>query len=205
MNGKVIFIHVPKNAGTSINTALRPYGMRKLLTRKEHRTFNNEGLVTFGHYSIKYLIQEGYVSMNFFDEAFVFGISRDLFDRFTSLFKYLKLHRRVPKGITFEEFCYTVRDNDIPPVGPYNFKGLSQCNNQVDWLFEMGESTCDFIGSVETLQKDFAEITKQAGLPKIKLPFLNHVPKKSKLYTEETRQIVAEIYERDIKLLGYGI
>jgi Sulfotransferase family len=203
---KLLFVWVPKNGGTSVYDALRPLGMRKLKLREQYENFDNKGMVTFGHVSIPYLLNKGYVSYEFFQNAVSFAFVRNPWDRFVSLFLYFKKHRIIiPPDMTFPEFCHHVKKGPVAPVGRYNRHYLSQCNNQVDWLFnEKGVPMVGVIGRVSHMQEDFDKVTDYVGLDRTELPFSNHIKHDYiAYYTDELREIVGKIYERDIKKFNF--
>ncbi len=210
-NRDVLFIWIPKAAGSSIYKALNDsrYKCRRLLNREKngaiespYTDFDNKGIVTFGHTSIDALIDNAIMEKDFFESAFKFCFVRNPWDRLVSLFFYRGLNEKYE---SFRQFCMTFKDQVIEPIGLYNSKLNSQYNDQISWIIgKNGRLLVDFIGRYERLEEDFEKICSILGI-RGKLPHKNvtkHLNYKE-YYDSLTIEIVKEKYRRDIEFLGY--
>lgn len=183
-----IFVHIPKCAGISVNHAL--YG-------------NLAG----GHKTLdQYLrIFEPKLVLSYFK----FSIVRNPWDRLVSAYHFLQ------KGGANQQDRDWFQHNlaDYPHFKSFVHGWLNGKNAhswyhfrpQTDFLLDSsGKVSLDFIGHFENLQNDFDYIAKRLG-KQVRLPDSN----KSRhgdyqaYYDDETRNIVAQVYSRDIALLGY--
>ena len=208
MNKNVLFIWVPRTGGTSIWRYLSTQsGSVDKLWRKPYE-FENQKIVTFAHTSIMDLLSKNIMSRDYFSNAFKFAFVRNPWERLVSLYFYLRPGNH-PKISTksFDSFCLGLKDIVLEPVGFYNVRGLSQCNQQVDWLFDKdGRLIVDFIGRFENLQSDFEKICDRTGITARRLPRVNITKHRhySAYYTVETRQVVEELFKKDIETFGYS-
>jgi len=178
---KFIFIHIPKTGGLAITKTILPTGTR--LSEKCHETECKSNL-----------------------DFFRFAFARNPWDRFASMYLYFKkfgqgkssndLHSGeiVNRFDSFRNF--TINLNNV-----YSEFKSSHWQSQTAWF----ESRVDFIGRFESLQEDFNIVCGKIGIPKQKLPHENKSKHKhyTEYYDDETREIVAEKYAKDIEYFGY--
>lgn len=184
----VLFIHVPKTAGTSM----------------ERCDFLGGG----GHWRIR----------DFRDvkNAFKFAFVRNPWDRFVSAaFHMPNVIGTEHNRDGFELFVKRCSKIDF---GAWEKNAMQAYPNGADWpihhhflpqwfflLTPEGEIGVDFVGRFENLQADWQYVCSQIGVPP---PQLTHWRKGSHLYykyyyTPETWDIVGKIYQRDIDLFNY--
>ena len=176
---KFIFIHIPKTAGLSIYSQLP---LRKHI-HKKLSNYDNDKI----------------------NEYFTFSFVRNPFDRTVSTYHFLnsescmkwprsnrKIHNLV-KSMTFSEFIknlFRIRNKHLESQFNYIAHNSLKIN---------------FIGKFENLQEDFNIICDKIGIPRQQLPYKNKSKHKhyTEYYDEETKQIVAERYAKDIEYFRY--
>ena len=196
---KCIFVHIPKCGGTSIEDVLfKPKSKR---TTKDLWMFPNK-YQTGGlqHLMASHIIQE--VGEGIFSKYFTFSFVRNPWDKMVSQYNYtiakrvdLLDHIGITKSSSFEEYIKCVFDVEI----------FVQWDCQYKFLYMDGNCVVDFIGRFENLQEDFNIVCDKIGIPQQQLPHKNKSKHKSytEYYNDETRQIVAKKYAKDIEMFGY--
>lgn len=186
---RLVFIHVPKCAGSSFNSAFK-------------LSVHGGSGHAFYHDHIEY-IQKGY---------FTCSIVRNPWDRLVSLYSYFynmdKHHQwygqnkkmaEYIKGITFVQFCQELKTLQSCPWSGIHFvpaTTMFQYKNNIN---------LDFVGKFETLDIDVPTISKLINVPVPAIPKLNtsiHQPYKS-YYDTKTIDIVRTYYKKDIDLYQY--
>lgn len=190
---RIIFIHVPKAAGSSIKMSL--YGTK-------------DG----GHRRIlEFAAYDAQNTRDFFKCAFV----RNPWDRLLSAYSYLmqgvgttwrdnqfaKAH--LAQHTDFNGFVMALANSRYRTVVMRYDHFRPQCH----WLCMSRRKghAMDFLGRFETMQADLARLSEILGIelggghkerPSVHAPF-------REAYTTETWRIASEIYARDIRLFGY--
>jgi chondroitin 4-sulfotransferase 11 len=181
--GNYIFIHINKTGGTSIADAI--------------------GLPNKRHLTVKEVIS--IVGQRKFDEAFVFAVTRNPWDRVVSHYKYrvkTNQNNMANNPISFKEwvsFTYGKNKNTLYYDNPKMFA------SQSDWL--KGNDGIIKVGNIvrfESIVKDFEKIVSLLDIEK-KLPHLNQTKRDSyaKYYDEETAEIVRNWFIEDIQRFNY--
>lgn len=183
---KFIYVHIPKCGGNSIKEALGLEG-------HDHR-----GIVEVN----------GDIS-NYFKFTFV----RNPWDRFVSGYEYLKqggirqmlpdtnwddyFENRVNFYPSFKEF---VKSKEWVSSGWLHF------TPQYDFINISNNICMDFIGKVENMQDDYDTICKAIGLKSSVLKRTNRSKRRNyeEYFDDESRKIIAEEYEKDIKYFDYS-
>jgi len=176
------FVHINKTGGTSVVVAL--------------------GL-PFGHLTAREKIEQ--LGRERWDGRFTFAFVRNPWDRVASHYRYrweTNQTRLKERGVDFPDWvrlAYRERE----PVYRDNPKMFMP---QMEWLVDdRGRLAVTFVGRFERLAEDFAEICRKIGRTEVRLPHLKSTARQDYrlLYDDDTREIVARCFERDIDEFGY--
>lgn len=186
---RAIFVHIPKCAGVSVSRAI----------------FGNLG---GGHSTLEDYLHT--FEPRSFLQYFKFTIVRNPWDRLVSAYFFLK-----SGGLNAEDRAWSDQElsafSDFDGfvrnwVTPENIWKWHHFRPQSHYMLDKHEKIrLDFVGLLENLDEDFAYITKRIGIA-ASLPSANSSKHAKYLsyYTDETKEIVASVYGRDIELLGYN-
>ena len=191
---KFIFIHIPKSAGHAVEKLLaRLFSMK----RDEYIGWNDK-LDTWEQHLTLSEIKDTKVTDDQFTEYFKFCIVRNPWARVISEIAWRYKARFRSGKIKLEKFL-SEKFTTKPGVRRHMIP-------QYDFLYDKkGNLICDFIGRFENLQDDFKIVCDKIGIPQQQLPHENKSKHKhyTEYYDEETKQIVAEKYAKDIEYFGY--
>jgi len=133
-------------------------------------------------------VSKHYLAPEDYNTYFKFGFVRNPFSRMLSAYRYA-----CQWSVTdsFKDWLLWLTEDHVL---------LNKYCNQLDYV-----AGCDFVGRLENLQNDYDLIRDKVGLPRIELPYKNTTKHKhyTEYYDEETKQIVAEKYAKDIEYFGY--
>lgn len=189
----LLFIWIPKTAGTSVFYALsKTHGMDILMS--DYPEWDNVGNITFGHLDVLMLLDLKVISKEYWDSAQKFTIVRNPFSRFISLYHDFMRTARIAPDVTplrFAQACL----NSVRKPGLYNAYGFSQCASQVKWI----------LPGVDIYR--FEDLEKIESSLSIKLSHENNgnVDDWEQFYDSELKKMVIDLYYSDFILLNYGI
>jgi len=208
---KVVFVHIHKTAGSSIDL---------FMTRKdkEYGSLKNYcGKIVYSDKAI-YLHHANAKDMkkqfkSVWDNYFKFSFVRNPWDRVVSCWKdkaspahcdswpdsvYCKA-----RNDTFSKFVTRIINTEF--IEFINESEFSIADRHVLSQTVLIPDDTDFIGRFENLQEDFNTICDKIGIPQQQLAHINKTEHThyAEYYTDETREIVANKYSKDIKHFGY--
>ena len=219
-----VFVHIPKNAGQSIEHVFLELLELDWTTRAPLLLRPNDtpalGPPRLAHLKAMDYVRFKYLTEEQFRTYFKFSFVRNPWDRAVSLYRHL--NRR--DTYDFKRFLMSTFKDQLWRdkqwfVGP-----------QADFVCrDDGSIVVDFVGRFENLQTDFDFICKKLGLSQTTLPHMNksiqvtasgsrwlrrlnpHVSRKDvarpttfrDYYDSESKEFVAELYAKDIETFGY--
>ena len=206
-----LFVHIDKAAGSNIQHALRPF-MKTAGRSKLRRLFGLLGPLNrvgslykqleFSEHAPARKVQ-ACLPPEVYARLYKFAFVRNPWDRLVSRHAYL---------LRKKEHALSRTVNELGGFDAYLKWELSRgprnggMRHQADYVTGAdGRLTVDFVGYFERLADDFAEVCRKIGVPASLPPPKAHAPREDyrSFYTEETRDMVARAYARDIELFGY--
>ena len=177
---KFIFIHINKCGGTTIDTL-----------------FNGE----FAGHKKAFYYKELYPKE--FNNYFKFAFVRNPWDRVVSFYHY-----QVKRKWDFYPFNETISFKKFVKEWLRQMRRQTtlSTNSCYDWISDKNDDLLvDFIGRLENFQQDFNTICDKIGIPHQQLPYTNKTNHKhyTEYYDDETKEIVAKKYAKDIEYFGY--
>ena len=185
---KFVLITPPKTASTSITDTLKPIlDIKRIIPQIDNCYDYIESL---NNAPAKHKTANDY--KQYTDQYHVAGCIRNPFDRLCSWWKWMPVFDKQYVDVTFNQFVKTNRKH--PVFAPqYNFFTID------------GQYKLDTLIRFENLQQDFDMFCGIVNLPRIKLAHVNNSNRGhySEYYDDETREIVAKKYAKDIEMFGY--
>jgi len=203
---KFIFSHIPRCAGTSINSFFLNKDKTKLI-----RMYDKPGEhKTFSQFKEKFPV--------YYKSYFKFCFVRNPFDRCVSLYF---LRKRVANEMTKANIKLPAHWPNIDEINKYSFSDMVKKSKETEdkniqyleagcrddwWLSDDVVDEVNFIGKIENMKSDFKEVCNRLRINIKELPDENksEFEHYTKYYDSDyTREIVAEKYAKDIEYFGY--
>lgn len=199
---RFIFIHVYKNAGSSITRALRPliasnWRWKIVDTCKKLGIDFLDPCPYAPHIRASELIQQ--IGKDVFNSYFSFAIVRNPWDWQVSLYKFMlkaKGHPQHELINNFKNFDEYIR-----------WRCQEEVRFQKDFIYSSdGELLLDFVGRFENIDEDFKTICNRIAIPSVNLPKINVSNTRSyqEYYNKATIELVRKTFEPDISLFNYS-
>ncbi len=225
---KCIFIHIPKNAGQSMEYVFLDRVGLTWETRAPLLLRSNDnpqlGPPRLAHLHADEYVRYHYISEELFNNYFKFSFVRNPWDRLVSIYKYSKYSLIYD----FEHFLNRIF---LPKTWQDEFWFVGP---QSEFICDRhGNIMIDFVGRFETMQSDFNKVCNKLDLPDFPLPHINKSNQKMNkpgpnlkqtvkyllwqlwgrrlpvfknyhdYYDSETKRIVERLYQGDIELFQY--
>ena len=208
---RFLFVHIAKTGGTSVRAALERrrwadpwYWPMFLCSRFSHLSGHRIGSKFPRH--AKVVAAKEMLPKEFFDELFKFAFVRNPWDLQVSSFHHIRRER--PRLLDGHEAFADFLRWKLDPQRPYQYHLDTSIEWQSDYLIDLhGNLAVDFIGRYEHLHADFATACARIGIPAPALPPARQATDRSQdyrsYYTDETADLIARHFQRDIEMLGY--
>jgi len=175
-----IFIHIPKNAGSSITKILRPYA-------SPH---------SFGNHLTAYKAREQ-IGRGIYQTAFSFAFIRNPWSRQVSFYNYIRsdIAHHLHADIIQWDFKTYIRNLLL--------RNTAVCRQQYDFIYDDQDNRLvKFVGRFENLGMDFQRVCEVIGVDE-RIEVQPVTTYHREWYDDESREIVEEVFEKDITTFGY--
>lgn len=211
-NKKIIFIHIPKTAGQSMEIALGLDKKNELYGFEDgdgNRFSNEAGIRISGlerkKRKIICLQHLGAVEIKkkykreIWDNYFKFAFVRNPWDRVVSEYHYISQQRKDLR----ELLGLSLGDSFIDYVNKINVS--KKIETQLSYISDENKNIIvDFAGKFENLDKDFQKVCQKinfsGSLKKVNASGHKHY---QEYYTEAAKRMIGRLYGDDIKAFGY--
>jgi Sulfotransferase family len=198
---RCIFIHIPKCAGTSIEDVLWPHER----TEEElwggfvddyHNAYQTGGLQHLTAMLVRRIVGE-----DVFSSYYRFAVVRNPWDRAVSQFAFmqrradLRTYARIEAATSFKDYLKAIRRRTHIQWAP-----------QYTFLHDDdGTLLVDEVLRFEGLEEEIRAVFNRLGVSSA-LPHRNAGERApaADYYDDETRELVAEMYARDVEAFGYA-
>jgi hypothetical protein len=192
---RFLFVHIPKTAGNSIQTALRDYSEDQLIALRKEQ----DGIERFGLRNPNYNIKKHSTLAEYRDALGT--------EQFRNLYKFTCVRNPWDRMVSY----YFTPTQNPEAWDRKKFRGIiSKAVSVADYLrLDKGEgdpfSNVDYIIRFENLADDFRTVCGALGVSAATLPRYNRSTREhySKYYDEELRDLVRTRFAAEIERFGY--
>lgn len=201
---QAIFIHIPKNAGQSIELSFLSdiglsYENRAPLLLRPRVNCDNNSPPRLAHLTARQYVELKYIPQKMYTSYYKFCVCRNPWDRAFSLYKFL-----TDQSKPFNQF---VKDDFTKKI----YKELHWfAMNQARFIQNQTQDLLvDRVIRFERLESEFNEVATRLNLKTKQLTHTNKSNNSKKIdyreaYCEKSKRIIADLYQEDINLFGYS-
>lgn len=203
---KLIFFHIPKNAGTSVSNALLedekyyyPWVILSKILKKFKKTdnfffdnFQKKIFLFTSHETVKTI--EDKISNEFFGNFFKFAVVRNPFSRFVSRYNYMKLTNTLNE-MNFSDFLKKHIEKSL--IADQQFKFLLNKNGKIG---------VDKIIKFENINEEIIELSKIINFDISRFKKLNTSTYNDyrDYYNSDTKKFVEDFCKEDLEYFNYS-
>jgi len=203
---KLIFFHIPKNAGTSVSSLLLknesfyyPWVILSKILRKFKRTdnfffdnFQRKIYLFTSHETVRTI--ERKISSEIYDNFFKFAVVRNPYSRFVSRYNYMKSTNTL-KELSFPEFLK--KHVELSLIADQQYRFLLNKNGKIG---------VNKIIKFENINEEMTEFSKANNLKLSKFKKLNISTTENykDYYDTDTKKIVEDFCKEDLEFFNYS-
>jgi Sulfotransferase family len=192
---RFLFVHIPKTAGNSIQSALREYSEDQLVALRKEQ----DGIERFGLRNPKYKIKKHSTLVEYRD-----ALGND---QFGNLYKFTCVRNPWDRMVSY----YFTPTQTVETWDRKKFRGIiSKASSVADYLRlnkvdEDPFGNVDYIMRFENLADDFRTVCGTLGISPATLPQYNRSNREhySNYYDDELRELVRKRFAAEIERFGY--